>query len=104
MTSDWLLGQWDSSLEGQRLVVTSIHESTSLAYGSWGGEPVAIAVHGAQISFNTTRGHSVQLSQGGGYLVGTLDFAPWLRPGPRLAILFLRQVEVPPRRIATQAT
>lgn len=92
LTADWLLGQWDGSTEGQSLVVTAVQAERSAAVGTWAGEPVAIAVHGGQISFNTASGLSVQLSQGAGLLIGTVDRAPWFRPGPPLALLFLRQV------------
>ena len=89
-TADWLLGEWNGSVEGQQLVVTSIQIQNALAQGSWAGEPVSITVHGGQISFTTPSGFSVQLSQGAGLLIGTLDRAPWLRPGPPIALLFLR--------------
>jgi len=90
LDADWLLGQWTGSTEGQRLVVTSVQPQIGLAQGSWAGEPVSIAVHGGQISFNTLSGLSVQLAQGSGMLIGTANPAPWLRPGPPLALLFLR--------------
>lgn len=90
VNADWLLGQWDGGIEGQRLVVTSVQAQNSLAQGTWAGEPVSIAVHGGQISFNTASGLSVQLAQGSGMLIGTVDRAPWLVPGPPLALVFLR--------------
>lgn len=92
LTSDWLLGRWVGTGEGQQLVVTSVHPEYSLALGAWSGEPVSIAVNGGEINFNTANGYSVQLSQKPGMLIGTLDRAPWLRPGPPLALLFLRPV------------
>lgn len=91
LTADWLLGQWVGSAAGQQLVVTAVQPENSLAQGTWAGEPVSIALHGGQISFNTASGVSVQLSLGSGMLIGTADPAPWRYPGPPLALLFLRQ-------------
>lgn len=92
LTADWLLGQWVGGTAGQQLVVTSVQPENSLAQGTWAGEPVSIAVHGGQISFNTVSGVSVQLAQNSGMLIGTVDPAPWRYLGPPLALLLLRQV------------
>lgn len=91
LTADWLLGQWVGTAAGQQLVVTSVQPENNLAQGTWAGEPVSIALHGGQISFNTASGVSVQLALGGGLLIGTADPAPWRYLGPPLALLFLRQ-------------
>lgn len=100
LTADWLLGRWEGGVEGQLLVVTSVesHRNAAIgarAAGSWANEPVTIAVHGGQISFNTASGLSVQLAQSAGLLIGTVDRAPWLPAGQPLARLFLRHVQAP---------